>query len=158
MTVNPFETEIGVKTSNPFADQAFAAADSDARDKMFKEGETLVSASERFRTTAEVMRNSKLSFVRTWIWDYGRVILRNLLEFAKRAIQLAIFKFVLEMCAQILKNIMDAMTAKGFSAMDISTKGISYSGDGAARPTNTTFNANPFGSPFSHSGFSNPWN
>lgn len=88
-----------------------------------------------------------------WAQQQAGQLARVLGEFIKKAIQLAIFKFALELCSMAIKSLMEALNKRGYGAMDVSTKGVAYHGDGVAQQRPGGFTGNPFDSP----AFAKPW-
>lgn len=75
---------------------------------------------------------------RDWAWlkkieGVAHKLLDYLWEFVKKAVLLAVFKFIAELCAMILNSVMDALMKKGGQRMDITTGGVAWTG-GAPQP------------------------
>ena len=73
-------------------------------------------------------------------------------EFIVKAIELAVFKLVLELCAMVMVSVMAALTAKGGQRMDISTPGVFMNPTSGAAPQNPQQAQRPM-----HSVFSGPF-
>ena len=100
----------------------------------------------------EAKRTGNKAFL-VWAQEQGCQLARVLGEFIKKAVQLAIFKFALELCSMAIKSLMEALNKRGYGAMDVSTKGVAYHGDGTVQQKPAGFSGNPFDSP----AFTRPW-
>jgi hypothetical protein len=100
----------------------------------------------------EAKRTGNKAFL-VWAKQQASQLASVLGEFIKRAIQLAIFKFALELCSMAIKSLMEALNKRGYGAMDVSTKGVAYHGDGVAQQRSGNYTGNPFDSP----AFNKPW-
>jgi hypothetical protein len=101
--------------------------------------------------------NSKLidSFV-----DASRRIFARFAEFAKQAVEIAVSKFLVELCAMIIAGISAALMKKHSRGVEISTPGVFYNSNGAA-PTQAQSSPSNQGSLWgnnNNSSFDGGWN
>ena len=78
---------------------------------------------------------------------------KELVDFIKKAFVLAIFKFVMELCAQIVQSLVQAMVNKNQKPVEISTQGVFFTVPGQQAPqqtptTGTNQNRSSFDNPF----------
>lgn len=78
---------------------------------------------------------------------FGKKLLASILEFAKKAVEIAVYKFVLELCAMIIRSVMDLVTSKGNQRLDITTPGVHYN-TATTTATGAPSSASPFESPY----------
>lgn len=70
---------------------------------------------------------------------FGHDLLRRLGEYARRALDLAMHKFIVELCAMVISAVFAALTKKGYGGMDISTKDVYFrSGNGPGPQATST--------------------
>lgn len=147
MNQNPFAIDAGVG-SNSFFERGTSVADPVREVELSDVGNTIKEAHSLSKNMEQAKSEGNWIFI-DWMADKARAVAGHLYEFMKRAIQLALFKFALEFCAMIIRSLMEALTSGGYGAMDVSTKGVVYHGEGAFsnnRPSGG-FSNNPFDSP-----------
>jgi hypothetical protein len=66
--------------------------------------------------------------------DMTRKVIGRFFEFVKQAVEIAITKFVVELCAMIIAALGAAITAKHKRPMDITASGVSYNNGGPQTP------------------------
>jgi hypothetical protein len=65
---------------------------------------------------------------------YGHRLLQSVVSYAKRAIELASHKFVIELCAMVMTALLGALSKKGYRASEVSTGDVYYRPAGVAAP------------------------
>lgn len=148
MNQNPF----GATAANPWDT---GPSVEQAKDSILKEVSDHVLQAKALASGVKQARKEGNNLFLLWAAEQARLILRSIGTFIKRAIELAIFKFVLELCAMVIKTLMEALTKKGYSTMDVSTKGVVYHGDNPAPQAGKpgSFASNPFES----TSYGRPW-
>jgi hypothetical protein len=160
---NPFDTGAGI---NPFGgnviSEAFKSATTEAEASVLNEVSDLARAAHNLDSQMSMATKTKNPL---WLLKLKGFALRlgeALLDFVKRAIELAIFKLVLELCAMIMNSIMAALTKKGMGPMDVSTPGIymqktATAGTQSSAAPSYTSGSNPFSGTFGQSSAVSPW-
>lgn len=107
--------------------------------------ETAVGAAQLTETVAEKLR------------DFAMAVAKRFISFSKQAVEIAVSKFVVELCAMIIAAVGALMVERHKKPVDITTAGVFYSGgpgssSGPATTTQTQPNRPPqdmwSGSPF----------
>lgn len=116
--------------------------------------EKLRESVQQFQKSAMRAASSRRAKVLGRIVEIGTGLWRKLMEYARQAVDMAMHKFVIELCAMIISAVFAALSRKGYGHMDISTKDVMYRGAGggtsggvagAGTPSSQT-NTNPFAS------------
>lgn len=94
--------------------------------------EELQDVVQRFQRSASRSVTSHKSRVLNRIVELGRSLFQKLTSYAKTAVELAVHKFVVELCAMVISAVFAALSRKGYGGMDISTKDVFYRQPGAA--------------------------
>jgi hypothetical protein len=82
--------------------------------------------------------------------SFAEALIAKLVEYGKKALDIALHKFVIELCAMVISSLFAALARKGYGTMDISTGDVYYrngSGAGSTKPVSaqpTTDTRNPF--------------
>lgn len=144
---NPFEVDTSTQsndfTANPFdAPSIITHAAGMAKEQILSEAGNIFQAARALDTGMKQAAKSKNEAWMTKLHSLGQKLLEVVSEFMKRAIQLALAKFVLELCAMVINQIMAALAKAGSGRMDISSPNVYYNGNG--QPQVATQN-NPYG-------------
>jgi hypothetical protein len=117
--------------------------------RLVEEAKDLWNAAQSLESQAKLARKNK-----DWVWlrkieGMALKVLDYLWEFIKKAVVLAVFKFIAELCAMILNSVMDALMKKGGQRMDITTNGVAWTGGpvqpaAAAASTTSPSYSDPF--------------
>ncbi len=88
-----------------------------------------------------------------YLQSLANEVMTMLVDFIKKAFVLAIFKFVMELCAQIVQSLVQAMVNKNQKPVEISTQGVFFTVPGQQAPqqtptTGTNQNRSSFDNPF----------
>ncbi len=122
-----------------------------------KAGPTLKTGEDLLKTAKVIesqVRFARKTGNRIWLEKLQRLasqMIAQVGEYLKKAIELAIYKFVVELCAMIMSALLSAWTKKGGKPMDITTSGVFYNSGGAPQPqqsqgfATTRHDNNPFG-------------
>lgn len=117
-------------------------------------------------TVKEATRRAKASGNRkrlAYLSGLANELMVMLAEFIKKAFVLAVFKFVMELCAQIVQSLVQAMVNRNQKPVEISTPGVFFTHPGQqtppasqqtytqSGPRQTSFD-NPFGDVFRGAG------
>jgi hypothetical protein len=140
---NPFSNTIA--DNNPFGVKGSRILDEAKEATLGNVAAALGEAGSLGKKMNEAKKSGNSAFL-VWASDQIRKLSAILFEFVKRAVQLAIFKFALELCSMAIKALMEALTSRGYGAMDVSTKGVMYHGDGAPN-VRTGYSGSPFDTP-----------
>lgn len=123
--VNPFE-DVAPKPEStaPNLVKIFGEASEMAKESVLSEAVDMAKAAYAISGQAKQAQKSK-----NWAWlgklqQYAVRLKNMLVEFVKKAIELAVFKLVLELCAMIMNAIVDALSKRGNQRMDITTPGV----------------------------------
>lgn len=81
-----------------------------------------------FRTVARVSTQSRGYEAVKVLKSIAESIVRKFLEFARQAVEIAVSKFLVELCAMIIGAVGGAMMAKHKKGFDITTPGVFYNG------------------------------
>ena len=92
--------------------------------------------------------------VLNYLQSLANEVMSMLVEFIKKAFVLAIFKFVMELCAQIVQSLVQAMVNKNQKPVEISTQGVFFTLPGQQTPQQTPTTG---GQQNSRSSFDNPF-
>lgn len=94
-----------------------------------------MSEAEEMLKTARVIesqaRFARKTGNRAWLTKlrgYAESMLAQVGVYLKKAVEIAIYKFVVELCAMIMSALVGALNKKGGKPMDITTPGVFYSG------------------------------
>jgi hypothetical protein len=102
------------------------------------------------RRASRSLAVSKKRRVWTRFIEFGRSLLRKLGGYVRKALDIALHKFVIELCAMVISAVFGALSSKGYGSVDISTKDVLYrpttgtAAPTAASPTVTSDTRNPF--------------
>lgn len=123
--VNPFE-DITPETAaaGPNFSHIFGEATEAAKASVLSEA---VGMSKTAHTIAQQAKQAHKSGNMAWLGklhEYANRLKDMLVEFIKKAIELAVFKLVLELCAMIMNSIVDALSRRGNQRMEITTPGV----------------------------------
>lgn len=144
---NPFKDVVSPLTSEEFV----TTHTKDKAGPTLKTGEDLLKTAKIIENQA---RFAKKTRNRIWLEKLQRLasqMMAQVGEYLKKAIELAIYKFVVELCAMIMSALLSAWTKKGGKPMDITTSGVFYNSGGTAQPqqsqgfATTRHDNNPFG-------------
>lgn len=152
---NPFEIDVPTHSNelsaNPFdAPSIVTQAAGMAKEQILSEAGHIFQAARALDTGMMQAKKSKNVAWMTRLYSLGQKLLEVVSEFMKRAIQLALAKFVLELCAMVINQIMAALAKTGGGRMDITSPNVYYSGSGQPQQ-NAPQSNNPYGnyrSPF----------
>lgn len=133
---------------DPFKEEVINTAFTELKD-IKSAAESVVEATQRAKKSGD---SKTLKYLR----GLARDIFQMMVTFVENAIRLAIFKFVIELCAQIVQSLVQAMVDKNQKPVEISTPGVYFTVPGQqAQQTPTTNNQqrpssfdNPFGDVF----------
>jgi len=132
---NPFdlvpEMEQGAKGS------IFREAAQEASETIFEEAKDLLGSAMSLKSQAQMARKAGNYSWMMKIQSYALQVLDLVFNFLKKAIVIAAAKFVLEMCALIINQIMDSLGKRGNSKIDISTPNVHYVPRGQMAPGST---------------------
>jgi hypothetical protein len=116
---------------NPF-DFGGADEQSESKEEMLGEAKDMLKAAFKIQSQVKLAKKRK---DHAWLGKLREIATRlksMLVEFVIRAIELAVFKFIVELCAMIMNSIMDSLVKKGKPALEISTGGVLYAGKSAS--------------------------
>lgn len=164
--VNPFEdvvdtpqSEGGVGGSLKIA-KIFGDATEEAKQSALAEASSMAKAAHSINSQMNMARKTGNS---AWMQKLRAAAQRlgaMLWDFIKKAVELAVFKLVIELCAMIMNSVLDALTKRGNQKMDITTPGVFFQPKTATGSTTTqTSSYSPGSNPFDYrsaSGIS-PW-
>ena len=85
-------------------------------------GEIVDGFSRKVRSAKSTNNKTAL----TKLKEFGMSLLKTVLGFIKKAVEIAVFKFVLELCAMVIKNIMESIAGKSGQSIEISTPNVFY--------------------------------
>lgn len=130
-TKNPFSnvTPLPNKVEDVFAN-AFTQASQTAKTEILTEAKNIADTAYTLKRS---FIQAKKSGNHAWMQklaSYGKELMELALEFFKRAIQLALAKLVLELCAQVIDNIMIALRRSGQGRVEITSPHVHYVGNG----------------------------
>lgn len=156
---NPFESA-GV---NPFGPSsvtgAFSEATAEAKESILAEATRLGNAAIHLdREVNRAKKSGNAPWLRS-LQGFAERLGHALVEFVKKAIELAIFKLVLELCAMVMNSVMSALAKKGFGGMELSTPGVYLQKPVESQPAQQRYQSgNPFAGPFGQQASSvSPW-
>ena len=142
---NPFDNVPASQgpVPSPFAEsrpsagpsQIFAEASETAKASVFAEAEQLGQAAT---SLAEQAYAAKKHGDGPWLQSLRESAKRlgaMLLEFIKKAVELAIFRGLLELCAMAMNAVVEALTKRGNRGFDVATPGIYVNPRNAAAPS-----------------------
>ena len=146
---NPFATEEVVTDpvfgGNPFdAVGIVASAASEAKESVLSEAGHIFKAAQNINQGVNLAIKNKNGYWLNYLKELGRDLLVTAKAFAKKAIQLALAKLVLEFCAMTINYIMSALIKAGGGKMDISSPNVYFTGNGQ-QPAAATPQGNPYG-------------
>ena len=124
--MNPFE-EPPQTIQQPVAgniSRLFGEATQQAKESVLSEATDLGKAAMSISGQMKVAKRSGDVGWMNRLKAHANKLVGVLWEFIKKAIELAVFKLVLELCAQIMNSIMDALTSRGNNKMEITTPGV----------------------------------
>lgn len=87
---------------------------------------------KNYKKQASIAARSGPSRVADAFVEASRRILAKFTEFAKQAVEIAISKFLVELCAMIIAGISAALMSRHKRGIDISTPGVFYNPGGSA--------------------------
>lgn len=122
---NPFEdTSPNAFSAAPKVSQIFGEATETVKASVLSEA---VDMAKTANTVAQQARLARKTGNIAWLnklQDFAHRLGHMLVEFIKKAIELAVFKLVLELCAMIMNAIVEALTKRGNQRMEITTPGV----------------------------------
>lgn len=160
---NPFEDPSG---SSPFGGGSAAAKVTQIFGEATEaaKASALAEASDMAKTANTISQQAKMAEKSgnvAWLkklQGFAARLGNMLVEFIKKAIELAVFKLVLELCAMIMNAIVDALTRRGNQRMEITTPGVfiqpraaaAAGAPGAAAPAAPAAGYSPRTNPFDY--------
>lgn len=142
--VNPFETDSPMQNLTAKLPGLAGEAAQQAKEEVMSDAGALFEATRSFQQSASAASRSRNVRWQKKLKQYGGQLLRMIGDFIVRAVQLAIAKFVLELCAMIINTIMQSLTKMGNAKMDITSPNVYYSGNGFTPALATPPAGNPY--------------
>lgn len=123
--VNPFEDIVpDAATVTPKITQIFGEATEAAKASALSEAVDMAKTASLISNQAKQAQKSGNVAWLNKLQEYAIRLKSMLVEFIKKAIELAVFKLVLELCAMIMNAIVDALSRRGNQRMEITTPGV----------------------------------
>lgn len=116
--------------------------------------ETIANMVKQFSTTANFARKSKDTTLIDKCVALGEKLLVVLWNLTKKALEMAVQKFVIELCAMVIAALGAVWANRGNKPFDISTPGV-YFNNGTTQPAAATTNTTTTQS--RQSSFGDPW-
>lgn len=152
--VSPFESGGAAAAEAPFdVGKVFGSAASEAKSQVYEGAKQMFDAAHDLNASMRLARKTKNYRWLAKLKELGQQLLAIAYAFFKKAVQLALAKFVLELCAMTINSIMQALTKEGTGRMDITSPNVHYLPNGqpaatSAVPQNPYGAAAPYRSPF----------
>lgn len=127
-------------------DSLFGESLEEAKEEVIKEA-TIGGVVDEFAKNVRFAKRTNNTSLMSKLIAFGKKLLASILEFAKKAVEIAVYKFVLELCAMAIRSIMELVATKGNQRLDITTPGVHYN-TGASTTSGTQGSASPFESSY----------
>ena len=155
--LNPFAAvqEVPSQAAVPLKSEAITSSPFESETSQIS---STVTAYQRLVHSALSRRNRRNQYgVIEQLKAFGRRLLNSVAAYARKAIEIASHKFVIEFCAMVMTALLGALTKKGYRSAEVSTGSVFYRPEGTPAASTTQqpgYRGNDSHNPFAE--WSNP--